>query len=122
MKMPINGILICVVLVLYSANNWVFKKVTDGWVQYFFQCYFNDCICPLFFLSYSNILLLTTGRKWVSLKSILIVCIGCGLIWEFIGPILKEASTTDVWDIVCYVGGGLLYYGLTKHSREEKRE
>lgn len=33
-----------------------------------------------------------------------------GLIWEFGAPILKKTSVSDIWDLVCYMVGGVLYW------------
>ena len=109
-KRPINLILIVVVICLYFFNNIYVKDHTAGMVNEFFICYFNDLICPLFFISYSNLLLLTVGREIKRLKWILIFGFVSALIWEFLAPVLKDGSVTDLIDIVCYMTGTVIYW------------
>ena len=112
--MPINIILIITVLALYFLNNTYFKHATSGIVQHMFICHFNDLICPSFLMSYANLLLLTVGKRVVSLKGILFIIIPAGLIWEFFAPFIKPSTTTDLYDLLCYVIGGVLYYFIVK--------
>ena len=118
--MPINIILIIIVLALYILNNTYLKHATSGIVQYMLICHFNDLMCPLFLMSYANLLLLTVGRKVVSLKGILFIVIPAGLIWEFFAPFIKPSTTTDLYDLLCYVVGGVLYYFIVKYVRCKK--
>lgn len=41
---PINLILIVIVLFLYTLNNLFLKKYTQGIIQLFLRCHFNDLI------------------------------------------------------------------------------
>ena len=36
--------------------------------------------------------------------------LGVGLVWEFVAPIVKPGSVTDLWDLMSYQFGGILYY------------
>lgn len=112
--MPINIILIVSVLALYYFNNTYLKHATSGIVQRMLICHFNDLMCPLFLMSYANLLLLTIGIKVISLKGILFIVIPAGLIWEFFAPFIKPSTTTDLYDLLCYVIGGGLYYFIVK--------
>lgn len=120
-KMPINGILIVVITLLYFVNNYILKKHTIGFLNYYFICYFNDLICPLFFLSYVNMLLITIGKKITKLMCILFICVLTGVVWEFFAPFIKNSSTTDFCDIVCYILGGVLYYFIISIWSGEKK-
>ena len=111
---PINIILMAIVLCLYFLNNTVFKFCTRGIIQEFMICYFNDFICPLFFISYSNLLLLTVGREIKRLKWILIFGFVSALIWEFLAPVLKAGSVTDITDIICYMTGAVIYWFILR--------
>ena len=119
-EMPINIILIIIVLALYILNNTYLKHATSGIVQYVLICHFNDLMCPLFLMSYANLLLITVGRKVVSLKSIMFIVIPAGLIWEFFAPFIKPSTTTCLYDLLCYVIGGVLYYYIAKYVRCKK--
>ena len=114
---PINIVLMLTVTFLYLLNNNVIKIYSTGLWHKFFVCYFNDAICPLFFLAYCNFLLLTSRREITSLKVILIVITCSGFVWEFIGPFIKKSSVTDYMDLVCYVVGAIIYWSLLRLMR-----
>lgn len=109
-KMPVNGILIMAVSFLYYINNAFFKRLSTGYVHYFMVCYFNDLICPLLLFSYINILLLTMDKKLVSLPLILLSGVASAFVWEFLSPLIKPHSVTDLYDFLCYIVGSTIYY------------
>ena len=113
---PINICLIFIVVILYFLNNFYFKKYASEIIRFFFVCYFNDFICPLFFVSYSNFLLIIVHKEIQKLYHILLLCFSAGCFWEFGAPLLKETAVTDLWDIVFYLLGGLLYWFCLKLS------
>ena len=121
-KRPLNIVLICVVAVLYVVNNLCFKILLPYNMRWFFICYFNDLICPLLFLAYCNILLLSVNKEMTNLKTLFFVGLAVGVVWEFGAPILKTTSTTDMMDIVCYVGGSIIYWFLLKRNLNEKTD
>ena len=95
---------------LYLSNNFVLKEISAGVVNYFFVCYFNDLICPFGFVSYTNMMLFFINKKIEKFHHVLIFCFLCGLVWEFIAPLLKESSVTDPCDLFCYCAGGAVYW------------
>lgn len=107
---PFNLILMILIPLLYLANNFYFKKVATGVFSIFFVGYFNDLICPLFLLSYSNFLLLVVDKELKKLHWILLFMLVCGCIWEFVTPLFKPSSVTDILDLVCYICGAFLYW------------
>lgn len=111
---PVNLILIILVPCLYLLNNLYLKNHTGGVLQYFMICHFNDLICPLFFIAYSNLLLLTVGRELRKLHWVLLFGICAGLIWEFFAPVIKPSATTDWIDLVFYTLGTALYWCILK--------
>lgn len=109
-KNVLNIVIILIVFALYFANNLYFKKTSTGFLKHIFVCYFNDFICPLFFLAYSNTLLSAAGRTIKTFWSMMLLCLLAGFVWEYAAPILNDASTTDILDLCCYVSGGACYY------------
>lgn len=97
-------------LLLYFLNNLFFKKVTTGGLNIFMVGYFNDLICPFFFLSYCNTLLLSVGKEIRKLCWLLLFSFCAGLVWEFVAPLLKETSVTDILDLMCYLLGTFFYW------------
>ena len=114
---------IITIVSLYLLNNACLKNVfryTDiGW---FFVGYFNDLICPIGFLSYLNIIYSCVDYRIQKISEILLWMLVAGLVWEFIAPMIKSNSVTDVWDLICYQLGGVLYYCILKmHKKLKKR-
>ena len=109
-KKPINVILMLLTIALYILNNIFFKKNTTGNLNVFMVGYFNDLICPFFFVSYCNILLLSIGKEIRKLRWLLLFSFCAGLVWEFVAPMLKETSVTDILDLMCYLLGTFFYW------------
>ena len=104
-------------IVLYVFNNQFLKLHTDGMAREFFVCYFNDFMCPFFFLSYANLLLITDNKEITSLKWLLLAGVTAGFVWEFAAPLLKKGSVTDSGDMICYIAGTAGYWGVLTFSR-----
>lgn len=115
---PLNMALIPIVLVLYLLNNNYFKLHTTGIIRYFLICYFNDLICPLLFFSYANLLLLTVNREITQLWLICLIGLCASCFWEFGAPYIKATAITDPVDIVFYLTGSIIYWGMLRCSRK----
>jgi hypothetical protein len=113
-RKPINPVLIGIVLCLYFLNNKFIKAHTDGLLQYFMICHFNDFICPLFFMAYSNLLLISVNREIKHFKWLMLFGFCSGLIWEFFAPVIKPSTTTDIIDVIFYCLGTALYWCIIK--------
>ena len=121
-KRPINIILMVLVAALYVINNKVLKLQTHGIIREFFVCYFNDLLCPYFFLSYANLLLITCDREMTSLKVLLMVSLTAGIVWEFAAPLMKKGSVTDLGDLLCYVISTVGYWGILRLTKGAKTD
>jgi len=125
----INPLLILITALLYSLNNGFIKNATHGWFGAFFSCYFNDLICPLFLLSYSNLLLVSINREITSLRATLLLCFASGIVWEYLAPYFKSNAVSDPNDILCYLLGSYIYWlilrrfspPLHKHNHQISR-
>ena len=113
-KNNIEFLLIAITIFFYVLNNLFFKRITDGFFYYFFVGYFNDLICPLFFISYVNIMLSFINKRISKFFYIFLLCLICGLVWEFVAPFFKKDSVTDIYDLICYCLGGFLYWLIHK--------
>lgn len=118
-KRPINIILLVCVIGLYFVNNHYLKAHTMGNIRLFFICYFNDLMCPLFFFSYANLLLITVNKELHRFWSIIAVGICTSLVWEFFAPLIKPSSTTDLVDIICYMSGSVIYWAILHFMRKK---
>lgn len=98
------------VLFLYSLNNLVLKKYTHGVIQIFLICHFNDLICPLFFISFSNLPLIVVNKDIKKLKTIMLFGFCSGMKLEFVAPIINHRSVTDILGLLFYIIGSSLYW------------
>lgn len=112
--------LVSITAFLYLLNNFIVKRFSTGIFYYFSVCYFNDLICPIGFLAYVNLMLSFINKNMEKLYQILAFCFLCGLVWEFIAPIIKDSSVTDFFDLLCYCAGGVLYWIIKKDVKGEK--
>lgn len=80
----------------------------------FCQCYFNDLLAPVFLLS---LIVIMFGMLELEIKQYyLFILIGmiAGLCWEYIIPMIKQSSISDVNDLICYFIGINIFYILKR--------
>lgn len=115
---PIHLFLIIGVLFLYCLNNVLLKRISSGALHYFLVCHLNDILCPVFFFSYSNMLLRMVGRELKTLRQILLFGALVGFGWEFIAPLVNPRSVSDYYDLLCYLLGSGIYYFTVKRTNQ----
>lgn len=118
-KRPVNLMLLILVVFAYWINNLFLKEHSGGLLRVFFIGYFNDLICPLFFFSYANMLLITVGKEIARLWVICLVSLCTSCVWEFVAPLMKPSSTTDPLDIFCYITGGVVYWAILRYLKNK---
>lgn len=91
----------------YLINQFILKKTKN----IFCNSYFNDLLAPIILLAFSNILLLPYS-KTLKGKNIFIFIGICSIGWEFVTPIYKRDSVSDVIDIIMYIIGAIIYMAL----------
>lgn len=111
---PWNIIAFLFCTLLYLLNEYYIKLYSQGILYYISICYLNDVLASVLFLSYTNIILWTNKRELKTLDSIVTVCIGTGVIWEYGARYLKDNSTVDMYDFVAYILGGIVYWHLNR--------
>ncbi len=99
-----------VAILIYCLNQMILKKHFDGIVGYFCKCYLNDLICPMFFLSYAQIMLIWAKHEIKTYIGLLILGMSAGVIWEYFAPIINPRAVTDGYDLICYFCGIQIYY------------
>ena len=109
---PLNLLVIVVVILLYLTNKIYIISHTDGILNGFFRCYFNDLLAGTFISAYTNLLLNTRHTSLIKLSHNLFLCCAAGLIWEYFAPFIKRNAVSDTTDIVFYMVGGTAYWCL----------
>lgn len=105
-----NLICMAVAITLFILNEMILKEITSGKIKLFFGGHFNDLICPLFFLGYCQIVFVWIKKELKSYSLIMLLIMVAGLIWEYLIPLLKPASTSDPLDLMFYFIGANIYY------------
>ena len=77
-------------------------------------CYFNDFIGSITFVSYVNTVCSFKDYRLEKLWQIELLLFGSGIFWEYITPLFRKSTTTDIWDLLAYLLGGLSYWMITK--------
>lgn len=106
--------LIVMVAIIYCLNS-VLKRHTTN---IFIRGYLNDCICPIAFMAYTNIVLKFFRCQMKKLSHTILYCFGCGLLWEFAS--LNPNNVSDINDIFCYLFGGVIYWIIKYKCSSEK--
>lgn len=102
-------------MILYLLNKSVFEKIFTGFIFIFCNSYFSDIIAPIVYLSVIEIIIyFCCNYKLKNYIYILTIGIIAGFVWEYIGPIINPSSTKDVNDLICYIIGTNIFFGLLK--------
>lgn len=109
LKKKVNIYCIVFAICIYITNKTILIPNIPGKIGLFCRCYLNDFVCPLFFLGYCQILLIWINIELKSYKTIIILGMFAGIIWEFFAPIINHKSVTDYYDLLCYFTGSLLF-------------
>lgn len=101
------------VVVLYLINVYVVDTT-----NIFMNGYFNDLICPIGVLSFVNMVLNVFKVRYEKYGECMLFILLCGLFWEYSS--FKDNAVADIWDIVCYEVGTILYCFVQKLCKSEK--
>lgn len=79
---------------------------------WFIQNYWNDLmVMPLVLKLALIVLQKIHGKDWVlSIGHIFLCCAYFAFLFELVFPYYYERYTSDIWDVVAYFVGGILYY------------
>lgn len=95
-------------LLLYLFNELVIKNYFSR--LYFFRFYFNDFLAPILVLSFWNSILIHKGQpRIVSNRQLFIFGVLCSICWEWLALYIKPESTFDVFDMLAYFAGVVVY-------------
>lgn len=117
-----NLIIIGITVALYAVNQIIKTKISIEPIRWFMACYFNDTIGGMTFIAYCNIVVGFYNRKMVKLWQIELLLFFSGLFWEYVTPIFRENTVSDVWDILAYMMGGFLYWLIARKEQNGSKE
>ena len=101
-------------LLVYLLNRFLLKHaLTDiPVVSYILKCHLNDYLGGIAFICYVNLILLNSKYADREIKTYVIavpVAFMCGLLWEYVFPLVYSRGVSDVFDVLSYVLGGITY-------------
>lgn len=99
-------------VIVYGLSRRFLISNCKGVIGYFMQCYLNDLMAPVFVLALSSIILKWAGYELHRFWTIILIGAFAGFVWEFVIPLIKPSSVTDPYDLVCYLSGTIVYYGV----------
>jgi hypothetical protein len=108
-SLVLNLAILVTCLALYGLNQFILKDALGGT---FLQSYSNDILAGTVIVAYMNILYWLVGKEEYSIRSwpaTLAFVFVVGLFWEFVAPLFRADSVTDVLDLLAYLAGGVLY-------------
>lgn len=101
------------VLLFYSLNRFILKKVVDiPVISYLLKSHFNDWLGGIFIIAYINTILHHSKFKRNQVHTFpqaILINVLCGIVWEFISPYVFHHGTSDLYDILAYIIGGITY-------------
>lgn len=117
-KLNRDTVIIVCVLILYSSNRFIFKIVVNvPIISYLLKCYFNDWLGGIFIVAYINVILQHSRYKHMRIHTLscaILINTFFGIVWEFFGPYVCHYGTSDYYDILAYIVGGITYIMLQR--------
>lgn len=112
-----NLIIIGVTVALYVVNQTIKTKIPIEGIKWFMSCYFNDTIGGITFVAYCNMVFDFYNRELIKLWQILLLMLCAGLFWEYVTPMFRKNTISDIWDVLAYMTGGFLYWLITRKEQ-----
>jgi len=109
-----NVLLIAITLILYIINQFTKTDIINPFIKWFMCCYYNDIIGSITFASYVNLVCSYREYCLSKLWQIELLLLGSGIFWEYVTPIFRKNTVTDIWDLFAYLFGGFLYWLIIK--------
>ena len=90
-------------------------------ISYILKCHFNDFLAGIVIISYLNLIFSISRFSHIRIDNYIAsvsICFICGILWEYILPLIFPHGTSDVWDIVSYILGGVMYIKLLDRKKK----
>jgi hypothetical protein len=101
--------ILLLIIGIAAINQTLLKFRFDGVIGTFFNYYFNDVLAALLILVWTNVLMSLIDRQFDNIFHIFLLTFTIALFWEYVTPLYKSGSTSDVLDVLAYLLGGVIY-------------
>ena len=112
-KYAFDLVLMSVALLLCVINKKVKNNVIEPHMHLFLCGYFNDLVGAIAYSSICDMIFRSNGRKFRHLLKVIMIMLFCGIVWEYLTPLIRNDTVSDLYDIIAYVSGGIIYYFLS---------
>ena len=109
------------IVAIYILNKKVLINTYKGEESVFLKDYLNDLMAPVFVLLISIIVLRLAGYELNKFWMVMLIGLFAAIVWEFLIPLINQNSVTDPKDLICYMIGALVYYGIKNIKIVKKR-
>ena len=120
-----NVIILLVVTCLYCLNRfWLKKVILLPTIGYILRCHFNDFLAGTAIIAYINLMLSLSkyrGKELNTLPMGIVVSFACGMLWEYLLPVIVPHGVSDFLDVVAYMLGGTVYILLSRYCVLSKK-
>lgn len=110
--------LILVISIAYCLNRFCLKNIVDiPAISYILKCHFNDFLAGIGIIAYLNLLFAVSKYRQFKVSSYTMaisLCFVCGMLWEYVFPLLFSHGTSDILDVLSYMIGGMAYIRLLR--------
>ena len=104
-------IILIVSLMLYGINRLFLKEIIiNPSFSYLLRCHVNDFLGGVCFIAYTDLVLAYSKYSiWIinSYTVAIVIMLTCGILWEYVFPLIYPRGVSDPLDIIAYVSGGM---------------
>ena len=104
-----HGTAILIIVLFGAVNQLLLRYSVPGLLGVFLDYYFNDVLASILILTWTDALLSLREQRLDNYFYIFLITLTMALFWEYITPLYHAGSTTDLWDVVAYLSGGIVF-------------
>ena len=104
-----HGAIILTIILLGAINQLLLRYNVPGSFGIFLDYYCNDVLAAILILVWTDALLSLRDQRLDNYFHIFLITGTIALFWEYITPLYHTGSTTDLWDLVAYLSGGIIF-------------
>jgi len=103
-------------IVIFACKNWLGIEL-----PFFFKNYAADILCiPLVLGSIQELIRLIKWNNEILLKLPMVVVgvLVFSIVFEYVLPKYSSIYTSDIWDVACYILGGIIFLFFQKRDKK----
>lgn len=109
MKQSERLVVFIIAVSLALVNKYFINVGNTGVLSTFMNWYFNDIVGACGYCSYCDYASVLFTEKSLTRYSLFLLILISGIVWEYITPMFREDTISDVYDIVAYIIGAGIY-------------